>query len=248
MSKTLPEWARGDGNRPPIVGTAAYKGGDGKSTIARELAYLVGGVLVDFDWDLGCSTRSLGYRHEQRMSAPLIDALEKGSTPSPLRWRRKPDLVPSHPDFVHAQPDPEEGADALARWAKEWQQPVVVDTHPGGCDSTYAALKAADVIVVPAVLVKESLNALEGMLNELTDYPLLVIPYQIKSPTSWARKRLADLTKQYDIPVGPPVHHYGWIEKRTLNLAICSEPIAKRAEPFVREMDRVVDAVINYGG
>jgi chromosome partitioning protein len=247
MSKTLAEWAAGDGSRPPIVATAAYKGGDGKSTLARELAYLFGAVLVDFDWDLGGSTRSWGYRYELRTGAPLLDAFAKDRIPTPLKGRRKADLVPSHPEFADQQPHRDEASDGLARWAKEWGRPVVVDTHPGGCEATYGAINAADVIVVPAVLAKESLNALEGMLDELTDYPLLVIPYQIKSPPQWARKRLADITGRHGIPVGPLVGYEGWIETRTLNVAISSEPVAKRAETFVRQIDRVVEAVINYG-
>ncbi|MFD0409959.1 ParA family protein [Kitasatospora sp. NPDC127116] len=245
MSKTIPEWAAGDG-RPPIVATAAYKGGDGKSTLARELAYLLDSVLIDFDWDLGGNTRSWGHRHEERVTAPLLDAFERGRTPRPLRGRRKADLVPSHPDWANQQPDRDTGTDALVKWVTEWKRPGVVDTHPGGCESTYAALNAANVIVVPAVYAKESLNALEGMCDELTDYPLLIIPYMVQAPPQWARRRLRDITRRYDVPVGPPVGYESWIPTRTLNMAISSEPVPMRARQFVSQMDRVVDAVINY--
>ncbi|MGW0785909.1 ParA family protein [Streptomyces sp. NPDC002913] len=251
MSKTLLEWAKGDGLTPPIVAVAAWKGGDGKSTIARELAYLLGAVLVDGDWDAGCSSRSMGYRHERYVRYPLKDAFEKGTTPTPVSGRRKADLIPSYPGLVDEQPPRDEVTDALERWARDLKRPLVVDTHPGGCEMTYGAVNAADVVVVPAVMVKESLNALEGMVDELTDYPLLITPNKVSAPPPWARRRLAGIVRRHDsegegIPMGPLIHEENWIGKRTLNLAISSEPVARRADRFVESMDRLAKAVINY--
>ncbi|NWF30879.1 ParA family protein [Streptomyces sp. PKU-EA00015] len=246
MSKSLVEWAKGNGTRPPIVTCAAWKGGDGKSTTARELAYLLDAVLVDLDWDAGCSSRSMGYRHENYVRSPLRDGFTKGRTPTPISGRRKADLVPSYPDLVEEQPHRDEVTDALERWARDWNRPVVVDTHPGGCEATYGAVNAADTVVVPAVMVKESLNALEGMVDELTDYPLLITPNKVDSPPQWARRRLAEIVKRHDIPMGPLVYDEPWIRKRTINIAISSEPVAKRARRFVDSMDGLVKAVINY--
>ncbi|MEV0012718.1 hypothetical protein [Streptomyces sp. NPDC047973] len=251
MSKSLQEWATGDGSTPPIVACAAWKGGDGKSTLARELAYLLGGVLVDGDWDAGCSSRSMGYRHEKFVRYPLKEAFEKGTTPVPIVGRRKADLIPSYPGLVDEQPPRDEVTDALEHWARDLGRPLVVDTHPGGCEMTYGAVNAADVVVVPAVMVKESLNALEGMVDELTDYPLLITPNKVSAPPPWARRRLASIVRRHGgpdgIPMGPLVHEESWITKRTLNLAISSEPVAKRADRFVESMDRLAKAVINYG-
>lgn len=244
--RTLATWAEGNG-RPPIVATAAWKGGDGKSTLAYETAYQLDATLADFDWDRGGCSVSWGFRAEQRVRAPMLEAFERQTTPVPLRGRRKPNLIPSHPDFGLNQPAPDKVADALERWAQDLDGPLVVDTHPGGCDSTYGALQGADVVLVPAVLADKSLNALEGMLEELTDYPLLVIPYMVKSPPARLRKRLKDITERFEIPVGPVVHYYSWIPTRSRRMAICSEPVSSRALPFVREIDHVVDAVINYG-
>lgn len=246
MSKTLTEWAQGNGARPPIVACAAWKGGDGKSTKARELAYLLNAVLVDFDWDAGCSSRSMGYRHENYVRAPLRDAFTKGRTPTPVTGRRKADLIPSYPDLVNEQPSREEVTDHLERWARELGRPLVVDTHPGGCELTYGAVNAADTVVVPAVMVKESLNALEGMVDELTDYPLLITPNKVDSPPAWARRRLAEIVTRHEIPMGPLVYDEPWIRKRTINIAISSEPVAKRAARFVASMDKLAEAVRNY--
>lgn len=248
MSKSLVEWAKGNGTRPPIVTAAAWKGGDGKSTTARELAYLLDAVLVDLDWDDGCSSRSMGYRHERYVNYPLREAFKTGEAPTPIVAKRKADLVPSYPALVDEQPDRETVTDMLERWAKEWGRPVVVDTHPGGCESTYGAVHAADVVVVPAVMVKESLNALEGMVNELSSHPLLITPNKVSSPPGWARKRLKGIVGSHGgYPTGPLVHDEEWIRKRTLNIAISSEPVAARARRFVDSMDALAEAVINYG-
>ncbi|WP_329151240.1 ParA family protein (plasmid) [Streptomyces niveus] len=248
MSKTLAEWAKGNGSRPPIVATAAWKGGDGKSTLAYETAYQLGAVLTDFDWDKGGCSMSWGFRADRRVRAPLLDAFERGKTPVPLIGRRKPDLIPSHPDFGLNQPRPEKVADSLGQWAQDLDSPLEVDTHPGGCDSTYGALQEADITLVPAVLADKSLNALEGMLEELTDYPLLVIPYMVKSPPARLRRRLSDMTSRFGIPVGPMVSYYPWIPTRSRRIAICAEPVSKQALPFVRQIDSVVKEVISYAG
>lgn len=246
MHKTLPEWAKGQEGLPPIIAVAAWKGGDGKSLTARELAYLLGAVLVDFDWDRGCSSRYMGFRHEKYVGRHVLDAIEKGRVPVPIKGRRKADLVPSHPDWQDEQPDRETITDALIQWAKAWQRPVVVDNHPGACESTYGAVNAADTIVVPSVLTKESLNALEGMIDELTDYPLLVVPNKVNAPPAWARKRLRDIVTRHDIPVGPKISFHRFLETRSRNFAISSEPVPKRAQGYVTEMDAVAEAVINY--
>ncbi|MGW1839639.1 ParA family protein [Streptomyces sp. NPDC002067] len=248
MSKTIEEWAAGDGERPPVIVVSAWKGGDGKSTMAREIAYQLDAVLGDFDWDLGGSTRSMGYRHEKFVRAPLLDAFRTGKPPRLVQGRRKADLVMSHPDWQDEQPDRDAVADAIYQWVRHWKRPLVGDTHPGGCPATYGALDAADLIVVPVVLVKESLNALDGMLDELTDYPLLIVPNKVKAPPAWARRKLQRLAAEYDVPVGPIVRYESWLETRTLNTAITSEPVPKRADRYVDSIDKVVQRVINYGG
>jgi hypothetical protein len=51
--------AEPDSGVPKIVTVAAYKGGVGKTTLALELAYLLGAPLVDFEWDSGGASRAI---------------------------------------------------------------------------------------------------------------------------------------------------------------------------------------------
>ncbi|MGW2724879.1 hypothetical protein [Streptomyces sp. NPDC001492] len=247
MSKSLVEWSTGTNGQPPVVASAAWKGGDGKSTLGRELAYLLDAVLVDFDWDRGCSSRSMGYRYERYVRYPLQDAFLKGITPKPIKGRRMADLVPSYPGLVDEQPDRDTVTETLLSWAREWQRPIVVDTHPGGCELTYGAVNGANVVVVPAVLVKESLNALEGMVDELTNHPLLITPNKVAAPPAWARKQLRDITSSHGgFPTGPVIHEETWLKHRKINVAVSSEPVPKRALRFVGSMDALATKVINY--
>lgn len=237
--------------RQAIVAVAAWKGGVGKSTLAYELAWLLAAVLVDLEWDGGGVTRAWGYRHEARVNMPLLDALDTGRTPRPLHWRFRPDLVPGHPDFGVNQPLADTLANALEKWAAQWQQPVVVDTHPGGVPSTYGAVAAANLVVVPTTLSTTDLEALAGMLDGLRDYRLLLIPTMVPdSPPERAIARLEALSREFDVPVGPPVSEYRWMRWRQRRMAITAspEPAPRRTRPMIQELQKVAREVINHVG
>ncbi|MEX3771472.1 ParA family protein, partial [Mycolicibacterium fortuitum] len=143
-----------------LVAIAAWKGGVGKTEIAKEIAWILAAVLVDLDWDRGNASRAWGYRHETRTNAPLLDAFETGRTPRPLKGGEfRADLVPSHPDWMANQPEDEVVTRHLEQWSTEWRRTIVTDTHPGGGDSTYGAVAAAHVIVAPVVLEQRPLEA-----------------------------------------------------------------------------------------
>ncbi len=230
-----------------IITVAAWKGGVGKTTLAFELAYQLDAVLVDFDWDRGGATRAWGYRHELYQRAPLLDALESGKAPTPLRGGdRKPDLVPSHPDLAVSQPDPEALSDRLGEWASKWGRRVVCDTHPGGGDATFGAMAVSRVVAVPVVFGTKELDALEGMLQEVPDYPLLLVPNMVRAPKAKHRSRLRSLATAAGVPVAPPVPWCHWIPERQLRIAITSEPVAKRAEAYADQIRAVADAIRQY--
>ncbi|RCG17801.1 hypothetical protein DQ384_39590 [Sphaerisporangium album] len=92
------------------------------------------------------------------------------------------------------------------------------------------------------------MRSLEQLLEEASDYPLLLIPYMVpRSPSQWAIDELERLAKRFNVPVGPIVGHYDWIGTRRKRVAISSEPVFKKEEPFVKQIREVVKAVENYG-
>ncbi|MFR9675739.1 ParA family protein [Streptomyces sp. TR02-1] len=234
---------------PDIVATAGFKGGIGKSRTAKELSALFQAVLTDLEWDWGGVTRGWGYFEENRVKSPLIEAFRTGKTPRPLSGGgRKPDLIPGHTDFERNQPRAEVVAEHLNRWSHDLKRRLVVDTHPGGSESTYGAMAAARVTVVPAVLGRDEMRALEGLLQNVADYPLLVIPYKIgRSPAAWALDELVKFKGKYGITIGPPVSNYTWIPDRKNRVPICASAESKRTSPFIEEMRAVAEAVDSYG-
>ena len=233
-----------------IVALAAYKGGVGKTTLALELAFLLNAPLVDLDWDRGGATRRWGYRHEDRVRAPLLDALAAQRTPRLLHGLGKADLLPSHPEFAITQPSGEDMASSLEKWAGEWGRDwVVVDTHPGGVASTFGAMNAASVILVPIQLATNSLNALEGMLEEAADYPILVLPNMVPSvPPALAVRRLRELVERWGVQVAPPISSCAVLPNRQQRMAITSlDPTPARLARYTDELRAVTDAVKAYG-
>lgn len=235
-----------------IVTVAAAKGGVGKTTIAYELAYVLGAPLVDLDWDRGGVTGSAwGYRVRDRMRAPILDALEKGRTPRLLRGKRRPDLVPSHPDLEANQPPPGDVADALEKWAADWARPfVVVDTHPGAGEVTFGAMSASDVIVVPTVLRTKELDGLEGMIEEFPGYPLLLIPNKVpRVPPARELARVRRMRIEADVQVGPVVADHGsWLRTRRARVALTSyaPPEPARIARVATDLRAVAEAVRTF--
>ncbi|WP_241474007.1 ParA family protein [Mycolicibacterium neoaurum] len=234
-----------------IVTVAAWKGGVGKTEIAKELAYLLGAVLVDLDWDEGGATRAWGYRHETRTAAPLLDALEAGRVPRPLSGHGvRADLIPSHPDFAIHQPPADRMATALERWSQSLGRPLVVDTHPGGVSSTMGAVSAAHVIVVPVNLETRALKATESMAKELQGgYPLLFVINRLEAAPEAELRQVEKLSETFGVPVGPPVSSHTFLKRRKLTMAVCapgkSGVIPARAAGFVEEMHEVTRSVLN---
>jgi len=184
------------------------------------------------------------------MRAPLLDALERGGVPKPVRGVRKPDLVPSHPDLADNQPAPEDMADALTKWAGEWGGDyVVIDTHPGGVPSTFAAMSVAAVVVVPTILATKELEALEGMLDELPDYPLLIAPNKVPpAPPAAQVTKLTRLVQHAGVKVAPVVSNYTWLPRRQIRVALTSyDPEPARIQPLASELRALTEAVRTYG-
>lgn len=234
---------------PQIIVSGAYKGGVGKTTLALELAYLLDAPLIDLDWDKGGATKRWGYVHTS--ASPLLDALESGKAPRPRKGRFKADLVPGDRDLEGNQPTPAELAETLRAWAEEWGRPyVVVDTHPGGVPATLGAMAAASVIVTPTVLAIAELDGLEGLVEELADYPLLVVPNKVpRTPDRRLLERLRDLVKRYELPVAPVISEHKRLPKRAGRMAITAlDPVPGVWQSYAIELREVADAVKGYQG
>ncbi len=235
-----------------IITIAAWKGGVGKTELAKELAWLLDGVLVDLDWDAGGATRAWGYRHETRTNAPLLDALERGRCPRPLSGRgMRADLIPSHPDFAVNQPSGPDMAAALEKWSAELKRPLIIDTHPGGVPSTVGAASAAHVVVVPVNLETRALAATEQMANELQGgYPLLLVPNRVEAAPEAEVSRLEKISTTYSIEVGPPVRNHPFLKRRKLSGAVCapgkSGQVPASSAKFVAEVNDVARTVLTH--
>lgn len=102
--------------------------------------------------------------------------------------------------------------------------------------------------MVLTVLTKESLNALEGMVDELSNHPLLITPNKVSAPPVWARNKLRKITASHGgFPTGPIVRQERFLTTRKINVAVSSEPVPKSAQRFVTSMDKLAEKVINYG-
>ena len=209
----------------PVITVGATKGGVGKTTLAYELAAAMDGVLVDLDWDSGGATRMWGYDPTSFKRAPLLDAIEAGPAvlPRPRRRRNQPDLIPSHPDLAASDIPDLVIADCLSSWAKQWDRPVIADTHPGANALTDGAMQVADLVVVPVILAAREMDALAGMLNDFADYRLLLVPNMVPpSPPRRYVERLAELAG--DKPVAPPISEHRWMRRRVRRSALTLQP------------------------
>lgn len=212
-----------------IMVVMSPKGGQGKSFFAKELAWLLNLILVDLDWDGGRVSKLLGYNIDRyKRDVPLLDALETGKLPKLYRSNGRPDMVPGHPDFEPNQPTPEAMAKALLGWSAGLDRGLVVDTHPGGSESTLGAAEAADLIVMPVVFGTGELDAVEEGLAKLHHLPLLLVPNMVGNilPAAEA-KRLHALASTYGVAICDQasfVYRHAWMTRRKQRTVISAAP------------------------
>lgn len=235
---------------PRILTVGASKGGVGKTTLAYELAAVLGAVLVDLDWDGGGATRMWGYDSSAHKRTPLLDAFEFGAdhhAPRPRRRNHQPLLVPSSPDLAASTIPEALVADCLAAWAEQWDVPwVVVDTHPGANSLTDGAMEIADLVIVPVLLGAREMDALVTMLEDFASYPLLLAPSMVPpSPPKRYVTRLAELAGE--LPIAPSVSEHRWIRRRVRRAAVSLQPnpgaAVRRAADEYRAVAQAVEVV-----
>jgi len=217
------------------------KGGVGKSFLAYELAYLLDAVLVDLEHDGGGVTSKWGYRPQDHR-ARLLDALQPGAAaPRPLRGFKKPKLIPGHPDLYDHQPDADTMADALIKWAQQWDTDwIVVDTHPGASPAAHGAIAVANIVLTPTALRTAELDATDELVNEMADYPLVLVPNFVPpTPPAPEIQRLRRIIEGTPVQVAPPIPTAAHVGTRKKRMAITAET------PPAKSLQKVAAALTN---
>jgi chromosome partitioning protein len=72
----------------------------------------------------------------------------------------------------------------------------------GGSPATLGACGAADLVIVPVILGTRELNVLEQTLDELSAYPLLLVPNWVPfTPPAPERPRLRQIAEKHHVRV-----------------------------------------------
>lgn len=232
-----------------VVASIAYKGSQGKTTLIYELMALLRGVLIDFEHDDGSASLKFGYDPNKRYTAPLIDALRTGRPPAPLKGGpQRPDLVPGNKALASTVIPAERVTECLVAWQKQWGRLVGVDAHPGGTQVTRGIATAADVIVAPVIFGKLELDALNGMLDELNGYPVIVVPNRVKSIKDTTYQRFLSIMEAHPYAVvSPPVRESRELPERSRHSAITTyHPALKTYVDFDYDVRALAEVVIRY--
>jgi cellulose biosynthesis protein BcsQ len=121
-----------------VIVLAAWKGGQGKSTLATHIASLVDGVLVDLEpW--GAATGWWAGRHASTLwqssdGSAVLRALATGKAPRPRRGEAgRPRLVPSHEQLLQLGHGVSNGSSTTSAWAwtAQGQPALMVPTAEG---------------------------------------------------------------------------------------------------------------------
>jgi len=205
----------------PLITVASNKGGVGKTTLAIELAYSLGAVLVDLDHDDGGATA--GWPEVGTLAPEFARrALLAGDGPGPRVLAREglPALIPAHPDYGATSLPPEVIADRLTSWAEALApRALIVDTHPGFQAYSLGAMMAARFTLVPVLLQERELRAFAGAVREFERYQLASIPYRVpvahigdlfygQRSVAPLRERWAEIARDGGVRIGPTVHEW----------------------------------------
>jgi chromosome partitioning protein len=215
-----------------IIAVASNKGGVGKTSLAIELAYGLGAILVDLDYDAGGASGSwpgVGTVSPEWARRALLE----GDGPGPRVVRREglPDFVPSHVQYGMAVLQPETVTERLEAWSRRLERDLVVDTHPGYQPLAIGAMAGAHLTVIPVLLEERVLHAFRALIPELQGYPVVAIPYRVArwggyhmAATRLLYERLVAMARQHAFEVGPAISEWRDWPRRRVNRALLASP------------------------
>lgn len=200
----------------PIIAVVSRKGGVGKTTLAYELAALMSAVLVDLEHEPGGATYRWDPDLVERPDERLGRAIRRpGKAPRPRSRGRRPLLVPSDPMLAFPLADTETLATLLDEWRVQWEdRTVIIDTHPGACWTTDAAIAASDCCVVPLTLGDGSWAATRALVAELGGRHIAVVPSRLRGrPPDHYVERLEELAAQPGVTITAPVMEHSFLDR-----------------------------------
>jgi chromosome partitioning protein len=124
----------------------------------------------------------------------------------------------------------------------------VIDTHPGASDVTNGALSIANVIVTPVPLRNSDLDGTEHMVNELADYPVVLVPNFVPAaPPAAEVRRLRKIVEGTPVQVAAPIPAALAVGTRKKRMAITSEdPPGKALQPVANALHSLAAFVKDY--
>jgi chromosome partitioning protein len=105
---------------------------------------------------------------------------------------------------------------------------------------------AADLVIVPTTLDVNDLRGLAGMVRELADYRMLIIPNRVpRIVPRMGRKFLGEVMAEAgpEVRVGPFVNENRHLGQRTLLMAISAGEASARYATYVRQMAAIAATV-----
>ncbi|WP_432520587.1 hypothetical protein [Kineococcus sp. SYSU DK006] len=124
----------------------------------------------------------------------------------------------------------------------------MVDTHPGWSAWSDGACAISNVVVAPVPLRVKELEATAGMVREMADYPLVLLPNMVpRVPDAQSRKKLREMVAGTPVRVAAPIPAVTAVGLRRKRMAMTAEDRpAKALQPVVDALHSLADLVKRY--
>lgn len=125
---------------------------------------------------------------------------------------------------------------------------IIVDTHPGASPGAHGALAVANVVLAPTALRTAELDATAELVNEIADYPLVIVPNFVPTtPPAPEIQRLRQIIADTPVQVAPPIPTALHVGTRKKRIAITAEtPPAKSLQKVAAALGDLATFVRGY--